>query len=150
MNVPADLPSPLASAHASFLGERFLKVDEAKAAPGHRGCYAVVRQGQAIRGLVAVDDELGIWCSSRAEDQAGLRRIGFRHARTNVLASLYFDLPFASAPQPAAARPAPPATSTLPLLHVPPLELPVLPILAGVAAHAGARNEIEAAVALAG
>jgi hypothetical protein len=93
----------LSPEHARFLSERFQKAEGELAAPGLRGSYAVVRQDHEVLGLVAVDDDLGIWYSPRAEDQADLRRHGFSHSHGNLLATLYFDLPFAAAPRPAAA-----------------------------------------------
>lgn len=146
MNPHASLQSPLAPEPVRFLGERFQKVEGERAAAGHRGRYAVVRQGSEVRGLIAVDGDLGIWYSPRAEDQAELRRRGFSHSPDNALAALYFDLPFASAPQPAAA-PAPPAAMPPPLLHMPRAEEPVP---AGRGSRTAGRHEIEAAVAAAG
>jgi hypothetical protein len=106
-----------------------------------------VRQEHAVLGLVAVDDHLGIWYSPRAEDQADLRRHGFKYSRGNLLASLYFDLPFAAVPQPAAAMPAPAAAAPPSPLRMPRREQPVL---AGGGAWQIGRAETEAAVAQAG
>jgi hypothetical protein len=138
--------SPLSPGHLRFLGERFQKVEGGKAAPGHRGSYAVVRQDHQALGLVAVDDELGIWYTPRAEYQAELRRNGFCHSRSNVLAALYFDLPLASSPPATAAAPASAAGAPPALLRLSRREAAVI---AG-AVLTGGRTEIAAAVAQAG
>jgi hypothetical protein len=150
MNSAAGRPSHLSSEHSRFLSERFQRVEGGIAAPGLRGSYAVVRQDHRVLGLVAVDDDLAIWYSPRAERQADLRRIGFSHSRGNLLASLYFDLPFAGAPQPAAAMPVPAAAA--PLSPPAPLRMPRReePVPAGVEAWPVERAEIEAPVAQAG
>jgi hypothetical protein len=90
-----------------------------------------VRRGREILGLVAVDGELGIWYTSRAEDQAALRRQGFRYSHHDLLARLYIDLLLAAGaprrtasapPRPAAAAPASPPSPA----HTPRFDEPVL------------------------
>jgi hypothetical protein len=103
MIAPNGRRSPSAPKPTRFLSQRFQRVAGEKAPPGLRGQYAVVRQGREVLGLVAVDGELGIWYTPRAEDQAELRRQGFRYSHHDLLAHLYFDLLAAGAPRWAAA-----------------------------------------------
>jgi hypothetical protein len=103
MIAPNGRRSPSAPKPTRFLSQRFQRVAGEKAPPGLRGQYAVVRQGREVLGLVAVDGELGIWYTPRAEDQAELRRQGFRYSHHDLLARLYFDLLATSAPRRAAA-----------------------------------------------
>jgi hypothetical protein len=103
MIAPSTRRSPGAPKQTRFLSQRFQRVEGEKAPSGLRGQYAVVRQGREVLGLVAVDGELGIWYTPRAEDQAELRRQGFRYSHHDLLAHLYFDLLAAGAPRPAAA-----------------------------------------------
>jgi hypothetical protein len=125
-----------------FLSQRFERVEGETAPPGLRGQYAVVRQGREVLGLVAVDGDLGVWYTPRAEEQPELSRQGFRYSHHDLLAHLYFDLLAAGAPRRAAgtqrpataalltwARPATPAT----LAPLPRFEEPVL-ACAGVGA----------------
>lgn len=135
-----DRLSPLSPEHVLFLSERFRRVERQEAAPGHRGRYAIVRQGGAVLGLVAVDAELAIWYSPSLEDLAELRRQGFSYSRGNLLASLYLDLLCPAAPPPPAAvvTPAPVAAAAPPrLLRMPRLQA-LLPAVAG-----GGRGERE-------
>jgi hypothetical protein len=90
--------------YVAFLRARFERLDGESAAPGHRGSYAVVRQGNVEIGLVAVDGDLGIWftvLSRQGDDGPGadarhlqreLVRYGFAHSKRSVLAVLYFHL----------------------------------------------------------
>ena len=103
MIAPSTRRSPGTPRQTRFLSQRFRRVEGEKAAPGLRGQYAVVRRGREVLGLVAVDGELGIWYTPRAEDQAELRRQGFRYSHHDLLARLYFDLLAAGAPRRAAA-----------------------------------------------
>src|ERR1700687_1563398 len=99
-------PSAASPEYLRFLSERFQRVEGEKAAPGHRGRYAIVRQGKEVLGLVAVDDELGIWYTPHAKEQAELVRQGFSYSRGNLLAALYHALPFVTfAPRRAAMTP---------------------------------------------
>jgi hypothetical protein len=101
--------SPGAPKPTRFLSQRFQRVAGEKAPPGFRGQYAVVRQGREVLGLVAVDGDLGVWYTPRAEDQAELRRQGFHYSHHDLLAHLYFGLLLAAgAPRRSAAthRPA--------------------------------------------
>jgi hypothetical protein len=112
MIAPSTRRSPAAPKPTRFLSQRFHRVEGEKAPPGLRGQYGVVRQGREVLGLVAVDGELGIWYAPRAEDQAELRRQGFRYSHHDLLARLYFDL-LAGAPRRAAATPPPAPLSQL-------------------------------------
>jgi hypothetical protein len=124
--------SPSSPRPSRFLSQRFQRVESEKAPPGLRGQYAFVRQGREVLGLVAVDGELGIWTTRRVEDQAELRRQGFRYSHRNLLACLYFDLLAAGAPQrtaatcPRAVAAPPPRATPAPPAPLPRLEEPVL------------------------
>jgi len=152
MTSPAGRLLPLSPEHRHFLSERFQKVEGVAAAPGHRGRYAVVRQGQEVLGLVAVDDELEVWCSPCAEDKAALRRQGFSHSPGNLLACLYFDLPFAALPPPVTAERVPAAAQAA-VAPRPPVRVPRLEesVLAGAGAQrASEPRSRQAVVAQAG
>jgi|GEM_PF-4165581 len=102
----------LSPEHLDFLEARFRRLDAERAAPGHRGRYAVVRRGITELGVVAVDADLGVWftalggCCSHLEDgengedgEQNVRRIqrelagqGFRYSSGGILGVLYFDL----------------------------------------------------------
>jgi hypothetical protein len=94
--------------HRAFLAAWFRKLGGERAAPGHRGRYAVVRRGAAEPGVVAVDADLGLWFValagySPAEDREQLRQIqrdlsglGFRYSEHGTLASRYFDFVLAA------------------------------------------------------
>jgi len=106
MIAPITQHSPGTPKQTRFLSQRFQRVEDEKAAPGLRGQYAVVRQGREVLGLVAVDGELGIWYTPRAEEQAELRRQGFSYSHHDLLSHLYFDLLAAGAPRrPVATQP---------------------------------------------
>jgi hypothetical protein len=119
MIAPSTRRSPGAPKQTGYLSQRFQRVEGEKAAPGLRGQFSVVRQGREVLGLVAVDGALGIWYTPRAEEQAELRRQGFRHSHHDLLAHLYFDL-LAGEPRRAAATPRPASA------HLSQLEEPVL------------------------
>lgn len=98
-------PGPeLSPGHQAFLAAWFQQLVGERAAPGHRGRYAVVRQGVTELGLVAVDADLGIWFTAlagcnQAENSQHARRLqrdlsglGFRYSEHGILASLYFGL----------------------------------------------------------
>ncbi len=122
-----DLGQALSPEHLDFLGARFRRLDGERAAPGHRGRYAVVRQGITELGLVAVDGDLGVWftalgCSHPENGEDGedgeqnVRRIqreladqGFRYSSGGILGALYFDLLYRSH----AALPGPPGRGGL-------------------------------------
>jgi len=132
-------PSATSQEYLRFLSERFQRVKGEKAAPGHRGRYAVVRQGREVLGLVAVDAELGIWYTPHAEDQAELVHQGFSYSRGNLLAALYHDLPFATfAPRRAATAPSPVAAAPT---SPPRMPRRGQPILAGAGPRTGERQE---------
>jgi hypothetical protein len=110
-------PGPeLSSGHQAFLATWFQKLGGERAAPGHRGRYAVVRQGATEQGVVAVDADLGIWFTalagcSQAEDSEHVRRLqrdlsglGFRYSEHGILASLFFNLVHAAFQGAAGAR----------------------------------------------
>jgi hypothetical protein len=119
MIAPITRRSPGAPQQSHYLSQRFQRVEGEKAAPGLRGQYAVVRQGREVLGLVAVDGALGIWYTPRADEQAELKRQGFRYSDHDLLAHLYFDL-LAGEPRRAAATPQPAYA------HLSRLEEPVL------------------------
>jgi hypothetical protein len=133
MIAPNTRRSPRAPQHTRVLNDRFERVEGEKAAPGLRGQYAVVRRGREILGLVAVDRELGIWYTSRAEDQAELRRQGFRYSHHNLLARLYIDLLLAVGAQRRAAATLPRPAAAAPASAASPAQTPRLeePVLAG-------------------
>lgn len=94
--------------HQAFLATWFRKLGAERAAPGHRGRYAVVRREAAELGVVAVDADLGLWFAALAgrnlaADGAQVRRLqrdlsglGFRYSEHCTLASQYFDLVLAA------------------------------------------------------
>jgi hypothetical protein len=98
----------LSPEHLAFLSARFQKLDGECAVPGHRGSHAVVRQGSAELGLVAVDGDLGIWFTAlnscgqigngetAVQVQQGLTGHGFACSKQGVLAVLYFHLLYPS------------------------------------------------------
>jgi len=98
------LPGPVLSpGHQAFLAAWFRKLGGERAAPGHRGRYAVVRRGAAELGVVAVDADLGLWfvalagcnpaedCEQLRQIQRDLSGLGFRYSEYGILASQYFD-----------------------------------------------------------
>jgi hypothetical protein len=115
MIAPSTRRSPAAPKQTRFLSQRLQRVAGEKAPLGLRGQYAVVRQGREVLGLVAVDGELRVWYSPRAEDQAELRRQGFRYSHHDLLARLYFDLLTGEPRRDAATYP--PAPAPLPQLE---------------------------------
>jgi hypothetical protein len=110
-------PGPeLSPGHQAFLAAWFRKLGGERVAPGHRGRYALVRQGATELGLVAVDADLGIWFTAlagcnQAENSEHARRLqrdlsglGFRYSEHGILASLYFGLVHAACRGAAGAR----------------------------------------------
>jgi hypothetical protein len=121
MIAPSTRRSPGAPKPSRFLSQRFQRVEGENAASGLRGQYAVVRQGREVLGLVAVDGELGIWYTPRAEEQSELRRQGFRYSHHDLLARLYFDLLAGGSPGRAQATHPPAPAATLSRLEEPAL-----------------------------
>jgi len=102
-------PGPgLSPGHQAFLAAWFRRLGGERAAPGHRGRYAVVRRGAAELGVVAVDAELGLWfvalnghdpaeeCAQVRQIQRDLSGLGFRYSEHGSLASQYFDFVLAA------------------------------------------------------
>lgn len=93
----------LSPGHQAFLAAWFRKLGGERAAPGHRGRYAVVRRGAAELGVLAVDADLGLWfaglagcnpaesCAQVRQIQRDLSGLGFRYSEHGTLASQYYD-----------------------------------------------------------
>ncbi len=98
----------LSPGHRAFLATSFRRLGDERAAPGHRGRYAVVRRGAAELGVLAVDADLGLWfaalagcnpaenCEQVRQIQRDLSGLGFRYSEHCTLASQYFDFVLAA------------------------------------------------------